>query len=175
MASTRVWFDLLPRVITKVIKPIIAFLRNTWKILISIYIDDILVQSSSVTKCNLHTQLVITLFMSLGWSFKGEKCSLVPSQQFTHLGFEFNTRDMIIAVPSDKMAKIKTKCTNVLNLGHASILTLGKLIGTMESLKPATPLATLHFRSLQSQLLKAKSGFRNPDQLVTLSQGLRRI
>ena len=132
------------------------------KVLVSIYIDDILVQSSSVTKCNLHTQLVITLFMSLGWSFKWEKCSLVPSQQFTHLGFEFNTRDMIIAVPSDKMAKIKTKCTNVLNLGHASILTLGKLIGTMESLKPATPLATLHFRSLQSQLLKAKSGFRNP-------------
>ena len=31
-----------PRVITKVIKPIIAFLRHSWKILISIYIDDIL-------------------------------------------------------------------------------------------------------------------------------------
>ena len=73
-------------------------------------------------------------------------------------------------VPADKIAKIQEMCTNVLNHGHASVLTLGKLIGTMESLKPATPLATLHFRSLQSQLLNAKSGFRNPDQLVTLSQ-----
>ena len=74
------------------------------------------------------------------------------------------------SVPADMIAKIQEMCTNVLNHGHASVLTLGKLIGTMESLKPATPLATLHFRSLQSQLLNAKSGFRNPDQLVTLSQ-----
>ena len=162
-----------PRVITKVIKPILAFLRNTWKILISIYIDDILIQSSSPTKCNLHCQLVITLFMALGWSFKWEKCSLVPSQTFTHLGFDFNTKDMIISVPLDKITKIQEKCTNVLNLGHASVLTLEKLVGTMESLKPATPLATLHFRSLQSQLLNAKSGVRNPDQLVTLTQESR--
>ena len=76
-----------PRVITKVLKPVIAFLRLTWNILISIYIDDILIQNCSSATCLLHTQIVIIVLMSLGWSFKMSKCDLVPKQQFVHLGY----------------------------------------------------------------------------------------
>lgn len=161
-----------PRVITKVIKPVIAFLRNTWNILISIYIDDILIQNVSAKECSFHTQLVTLIFMCLGWSFKWEKCSpnLKPRQKFTHLGFDFDTRSMLISVPADKVLKAQTLCSSISNFGKASVHTLEKLIGTLESLKPATPLATLHFRSLQSQLLEAKSAIRNPEKIVFLSQ-----
>ena len=33
---------------------------------------------------------------------------------------------------------------------------LEKVLGTMESVRPSTPLAALHYRSLQRQLLKAE-------------------
>ena len=57
-----------PRVITKVLKPVLAFLRTTWSILISIYIDDILLQGRSPSEVFLHAQLTALLLMVLGWS-----------------------------------------------------------------------------------------------------------
>ena len=38
----------------------------------------------------LHAQLVMLTFMALGWSFRFEKCNLIPSQKITYLGFEID-------------------------------------------------------------------------------------
>ena len=119
-----------PRVITKVLKPVVAFLRLTWSILISIYIDDILVQHRDPSTCILHTQIVIIVFMCLGWSFKFEKCDLVPKQEFIHLGFLFNTVDMTISCPPDKIARLQSMCAKVLSTKKCTVLTLEKIIGT---------------------------------------------
>ena len=102
-----------PRVITKVLKPVIAFLRLTWNILISIYIDDILIQNCSSATCLLHTQIVIIVLMSLGWSFKMSKCDLVPKQQFVHLGFVFDTKAMTISCPPEKISRLQLLCSRV--------------------------------------------------------------
>merc|ERR1712089_15821 len=55
-----------PRVFTKVLKPVVAFLRVTWGILIAIYMDDILIQGSSPSEVYLHAQVSALLFMVLG-------------------------------------------------------------------------------------------------------------
>ena len=159
-----------PRVITKVLKPVIAFLRATWCILISIYIDDILIQASNPEQCSLHCQITMLVFLCLGWSFKFEKCNFIPSQKFCHLGFDFDTVAMTISCPSDKVAKLQEMCRHLLSAQWGSVLELEKLIGTMESVKPATPLAALHYRALQYQLLTAKQGTRDPNKTVSLSQ-----
>ena len=159
-----------PRVITKVIKPVIAFLRATWQILISIYIDDILIQSRNQEMCSLHCQIVLLVFWSLGWSFKFEKCNFVPSQQFCHLGFNFDTALMTISCPSQKVLKLQDMCRLLHTEARASVLSLERVIGTMESVKPATPLAPMHYRSLQRQLLFAKQGERDPTKIINLSQ-----
>ena len=39
----------------------------------------------------------------------------------------------------------------------------------MESVKPSTPLAALHYRSLQRQLLFSKVGKRNPGKVISLT------
>ena len=51
----------------------------------------------------LHAQLVMLTFMALGWSFRFEKCNLIPSQKITHLGFEINTVAMTISCPKEKI------------------------------------------------------------------------
>ena len=43
-----------PRVLTKVLKPVMTFLRVTWGILIAIYRDDILIQGSFPSQAILH-------------------------------------------------------------------------------------------------------------------------
>ena len=37
-----------------------------------------------------------------------------------------------------------------------------KILGTMESVRPVTPLCALHYRALQKQLIKSKSFARGP-------------
>ena len=69
-----------PTVITKVIKPIIAFLGTTWNIIVTIYFDDMLIQAISPGKVILHARLVMLTFMALGWSFEFGRCKLIPSQ-----------------------------------------------------------------------------------------------
>ena len=162
-----------PRVITKVLKPIIGFLRSTWGILISIYIDDILIQNLDPHLCSLHAQLVVLVLNSLGWGFKPEKCDIIPRQKFIHLGFEFDTSKMTITCPSQKVSRLQQMCSDLLAKDHCKLLLLEKLIGTIESVRPSVPLAALNYRSLQYQLLKAKAKIRNPNTVIILSQKSR--
>ena len=159
-----------PRVLTKVVKPIIAFLRATWAILISVYMDDMLIQASSASEALLHTQLVMLVMMALGWSFNWEKSVLIPSQTVVHLGFVFDTESMTIACPKDKIDRLRVKSRKALQDGFISVHNLEKLLGTMESVRPATRLAALHYRSLQRQLISAKRFGRRPGKIIALSQ-----
>ena len=108
-------------------------------------------------------------FMSLGLSFNFKKCSLIPSQIITHLGFIINTVTMTISCPADKIIRLRDKCADALSKKHISVHDLERLLGTMESVRPSTPLAALHYRSIQRQLLKAKLGARKPKKIVILS------
>ena len=158
-----------PRVITKVIKPIIAFLRSTWHVLITIFIDDMLIQAKTPHLVIFHAQLVMLTFMSLGWSFRFEKCNLIPSQRVTHLGFEIDTVAMSITCPMDKVIRLQSNCRVALFDKHITVHNLERLLGTMESVRPSTPLAALHYRSLQRQLLRSKVGKRKPNKIINLS------
>ena len=159
-----------PRVITKVLKPVISFIRTRFGILISIYIDDILIQSITFEKCIQDTQVVILVLLCLGWSIKWEKCSLIPSQEFVHLGFLFNTESMSLTCPDDKVERIKNMCSGILISGSATVLGLEKLLGTLESVRPAVPLAALNFRSLQKQLLMSKKFDRIASKVIFISK-----
>ena len=159
-----------PRVLTKVIKPIIAFLRLTFAILVSIYLDDMLLQSKSPELCILHMEVLCLVFMALGWSFKWSKCSLVPSQEFHHLGFDWNTRTMTISCPQKKVVKLQNLCSEAYSSTSLTVLELERIIGTMESVKPAVPLTNLYLRSLQKQLITSKHHDRNPNEIIFLSQ-----
>ena len=162
-----------PRVITKVLKPVVAFLRSTWGILISIYIDDIIIQHTDPSQCSLHAQLVALLFNSLGWSFKPEKCEIIPTQKFSHLGFDFDTTTMLITCPAAKISRLQEICSKILLTGNCKLLDMERLIGTIESVRPAVKYAALYYRSLQSQLLRAKKGKRDPNKIIILSQSSR--
>ena len=69
-----------PGMLSKVIKPVMAFLRVTWGILIAIYMDDILIQGSSPNQVYLHAQVTALLFMILGWSLSWKKSDFIPKQ-----------------------------------------------------------------------------------------------
>ena len=55
-----------PQILTQVIKPIIAFIRLTFAILVCIYLDDMLLESQSPETCTLHAEILCLVFMYLG-------------------------------------------------------------------------------------------------------------
>ena len=57
-----------PRVVTKVLKPVLAFIHSTFSILVTVYIDDFLVQASSPEEAVKHAKIVALILMALGWS-----------------------------------------------------------------------------------------------------------
>ena len=155
-----------PRVVTKILKPVMAFLRATFLILISIYMDDMLIQARSSSQAYLHAQITILILMCLGWSINWQKSTLVPSQQIVHLGFLVDTEAMTVSCPEDKINRLTTLARYVLSEGYVSVHNLERLLGQMESVRPVTPMAAVWYRSLQRQLLNAKKSGRRPAQLI---------
>ena len=159
-----------PRVIIKVLKPVLAFLRTTWSILITIYIDDILLQGRSPSEVFLHAQLTALLLMVLGWSLNWKKSDSVPKQQTTHLGFVLHSVSITISCPVDKIARLQDICRRAMQSGLVTVHDAERMLGTMESVRPVTPMAALHYRSIQKQLIRAKSHVRRPKQIISLSK-----
>ena len=158
-----------PRVVTKLLKPVMAFLRAKWGILISIYMDDMLLQAASREQAYLHAQIVILVLMCLGWELNWEKSSLIPSNKITHLGFEIDTLSMTACCPVAKIDRLVDMAYSAFVKKFITVHNAERLLGVMESVRPVTPLAALNYRSFQRQLLIAKRGFRDPSKLISLS------
>ena len=158
-----------PRVLTKVIKPIVAFLRITWGVLIAIYMDDILLQGDSPAQAYLHAQVTALLFMVLGWSINWKKSDFIPKQQTIHLGFVLDSVTMTVSCPPDKILRLQSMAKNLMKTGFVTVHDAEQILGTMESVRPVTPLCALHYRSFQKQLLRAKVSVRRPHQIIYLS------
>ena len=156
-----------PRVVTKVLKPVLAFLRSTFSMLITVYIDDFLVQASSPEEAVKHAKIAALVLMALGWSLNWEKSNFIPSQEVLHLGF-IDTKHMIAKCPQDKVLRLQGLCKEALQNGFISAHALECLLGTMESVRPVTKFAALHYRSLQRQLLKANFGGRKSKETISL-------
>ena len=131
--------------------------------------DDILIQGSSPSQAVLHAQVTALLLMVLGWSLNWQKSDFVPRQETTHLGFVWNSVYMTISCPPDKIARLQAACRNLVKDGVVSVHDAERILGTMESVRPVTSLCTMHYRSLQKQLLKSKAYVRHPYQLIFLS------
>ena len=122
--------------------------------------DDILIQGSSPSQAYLHAPVAALLFMVLGWSLNWKKSDFIPKQQTTHLGFVVDSVTMTVSCPADKIARLQSSCRNLMVVKVVSVHDAERILGTMESVRPVTPLCALHYRALQKQLLKAKAFIR---------------
>ena len=142
-----------PRIFTKLLKPVVAYLR-TQNIRLLVYLDDILIIGSSVQILREHTALVIDLLQNLGFIINYEKSVLTPSPVLEFLGFLINSKTMKFYLPQTKVAKVLDLCKSLLKENPTSLHLLSQLQGFLESCRPAVWLAPLHFRHLQSCLIQ---------------------
>ena len=142
-----------PRIFTKLLKPVIAFLR-TRNIRLLIYLDDILIIGSSIEVLRDHTTLVIDLLQSLGFIINFEKSVLTPSPVLEFLGFLINSKTINFYLPQAKIAKVLNVGKSLMQKNPTSLHLLSQFQGFLESCRPAVWVAPLHFRHLQSCLIR---------------------
>ena len=97
------------------------------------------------------------------------KSDFFPKQHTTHLGFVLDSVSMTVSCPPDKIARLQPICTNVMKAGIVTVHDAERILGTMESVRPVTPLCALHYRAFQKQLLRAKASAWCPKQVIHLS------
>jgi hypothetical protein len=141
-----------PRIFTKLLKPVVAYLR-TRNMRLIIYLDDILIIGSSVDTLHRHTAIVLELLQNLGFIINFEKSNLTPCLVLEFLGFVINSTTLKFYLPSEKVTKGLNLCRSLVKESPTSLHLLSQLLGFLESCRPAVWIAPLHFRHIQNCLI----------------------
>lgn len=162
-----------PWAFTKVLKPVVAFLRSLGIRLI-IYIDDILVIGKSPDEVRDHVEALIALLEGLGFIVNMEKSVTTPSQQIEFLGLQVDTITMCLSLPGHKIKAIRGEASQLLRPGSLSARRLAQFIGKLNATSQAVFPAPLFYRHLQRDLQSALlRGSQNYETLLLLSQESR--
>ena len=62
-----------------------------------------------------------------------------------YLSFILDTTSMTITCPQDKVARLQNMCKQLYFSKVTTVHVLEKVLGTMESVRPSTPLAALQY------------------------------
>ncbi|KZR95900.1 Uncharacterized protein APZ42_010055, partial [Daphnia magna] len=103
-----------PRVFTKLLKPVVVFLRGRGIRLI-IYLDDLLILNQSHDGLLLDQKVVIGLLEFLGFIINYEKSVIVPLQILEYLGTVINSLSLSNSLPSEKVKSIVKLCDDLIS------------------------------------------------------------
>jgi len=134
------------RVFTKIIKPVIALLRQQG-IWVIIFLDMLLMAQKREDLLAI-TQEVITLLHLLGLIINWDKSSLTPSQQIHFLGFMIDSVLMTMSLPKE-VKNIARSCQAVLKQETVTVRDLSRVLGRMTAASQAVFPAPLCYRNLQ--------------------------
>jgi hypothetical protein len=158
-----------PRIFTKILKPVVAFLRRIG-IRMIIYLDDCLILNQDKERLLQDRDTVLWIFQMLGLIINWKKSCLIPQQQMEFLGFQVNSRSMMLTLPQDKILDIQKRCSEMLKRETSSVRHLAKLIGKLTASAQAVLSAPLNYRRLQMQKSRALlKGHQCYEATVTLT------
>ena len=125
-----------PLIFTKLMKPILCFLREKGYISV-LYLDDFLLFGETYQKCLENCTITIKILWSLGFVINFSKSKLIPCQQIQYLGFVYNSCSMSISIPTEKKVKILKLVKLFSSLKTCKIRNFARFIGNLISICPA--------------------------------------
>jgi hypothetical protein len=142
--------NIAPYVFTKLLKPVMHYLRSKGYISV-IYLDDIWCCGRSYSECHNNVQETIKILSNLGFLINYEKSSVSPSQCVKFLGFLIDSQKYIVSLPTEKREKIKYTIQKFASMKHCKIRELAQLTGLLVSACPAIDYGFLHTKEFERQ------------------------
>lgn len=143
-----------PWVFTKIMKPVIAHLREAGHLSV-IYLDDILLLGSSKNVCNTNVKETCFLLESLGFILNRKKSKLSPSRHCSYLGLDFHSDSMTIELSEEKTEKNLKKILTFAGQKKCKIRDFASFIGSLGSCCQATIYGWAHLKDFERCKYKA--------------------
>lgn len=151
-----------PFVFTKLLKPICTYLRNR-NIILTSYLDDSLFFNKSKTCCSRDIVYACDWLTNLGFVINFEKSNLIPRQSCRYLGFNLDSKNLSLSVPSEKQTKIIEIISSTMRKSYSKIRDISQLIGSLNSICPAVPYGWVYTKLLEREkylaLLQSKDDY----------------
>ena len=138
-----------PRTFTKLMKPVVAFLRERGIRLI-IYLDDLLILCNCRDTLLSQLELIKDLFQTLGLLINNKKSQLESLQEIVFLGLTISTIAMQVSLPKEKVTRIQQEARQMLSKTEVSVQKLAAFVGMTTAVKQAVRVAPLFHRHLQA-------------------------
>ncbi len=161
-----------PRVFTKVLKPILAILRHQG-LKVIIFLDDILIISSSEEQLQLDVACCVQLLCDLGFVINVSKSALNPVHRLSFLGLVLDTLLMQLFVPDNKISDITALGNLLLSVNQVQLWDLAKFVGKVNATRLALLPSPLFVRHVQQLLIQGLHTHRSYDAYVLLSEDAR--
>lgn len=160
--------NIAPYIFTKILKPVAKILRLQG-IVIIFYLDDILLMGRNKIECHQNTLTAVKLLQSLGFIINWDKSRLTPQQKIKYLGFNYDTVDMRICLPGEKIRLIRDLINKFKKENNKHTLKdFAMLIGKFVAACPATEYGFTHikpFERLKYSLLQ-KNNFNYYTKII---------
>lgn len=142
--------SLAPFVFTKLLKPVMSYLRNNNHTVVS-YLDDVICIGDTYEACSNTVQLVVQTFENLGLVINFEKSCTTPNQYCKYLGFIINSNSMCLQLPPEKIQKIRNLISKIRYKESVQIRDFAKLIGTLTAACPAISYGWVYTKRLERE------------------------
>lgn len=151
-----------PRLFTKILRPVMALLRNQRHIS-NQYLDDLLLIGKTKVACLQNVRSTRMLLKSLGFAIS-QKSKLTPAMKIEYLGLLYDSEIMRVSLPERKIDKITKLINKVLPRASISIKDLAGLIGNLVAACPGVAYGSIYTRGLEAirnlALIESNGNFR---------------
>jgi hypothetical protein len=138
-----------PRTFTKLLKPIVAFLRKKG-IRLVIYLDDILIMNSDRDDLCRDVEIVISTLEEAGFIINVQKSESEPTQSIEFLGLIVDTVHSTLALTPGKKEAVLKACKSLLSSREVALWDLASLLGNFNWATAAVPFAQANLRNIQN-------------------------
>lgn len=154
-AGRRLQFECLPfglapapRFFTKLLKPVVAFLRQLG-IRLVLYLDDMLIMNESREGALNDLRTAVSLLVELGFLIKWEKSVTDLVQVIEFLGLTFDSVNGLLTLPERKTSEVISLCKRALAAPLVKLRDVSSIMGHFAWAIPTVPFAQVHYRCLQ--------------------------
>jgi len=158
-----------PRVFTKILRPVVGWLRARG-IRLVIYLDDILIMAETSALLLKDLNSVTNILDRLGFLVNEKKSVFIPCQVLEFLGCIVNSVSLCFSLPLSKVNKVIQLWEKALRAEKISLRQLASIMGNFSWAIPMVPFAQAHFRNLQQFFhFESRRNGGNLDAYVFLS------
>jgi ribonuclease HI len=147
-----------PLVFTKVMRVVLKYIRERWKVRCIGYMDDLLFLHESRNELERITKEIAEYMKWLGWVLSEEKCEMAPKQTIAFLGWQWNFQKMEVCMKAERkrslLKALKTWLKRCEEMQMVRNRDLAALLGKLNFLRVQFPRMSLYTAALNRAKVK---------------------